>query len=428
MKKIRKEELLRQFPSLPDRFSEEMHGRNAENFAVMLTFGRELFVRCYHRYSNGKIEERQRYVFADDGSVRYGSDDGKHWTIRKEFREPVFCKSGYGYQFDNTYRIINRQAVFESCMKYSALEYYHGALIMEYLHLYCKHRNLEYLMKSGYDSVLVETTSGFWGGHESLSILSGINLKSNNLLKMLNLNRTEFKVLQGHENLYPVYLRWKEIFPKCTPEELLALADTFGYSQYEMQEFCKITGLKPYRLAMYLSGQNVRFYDYRDYLEQCRQLHYNPQDTAVSMPHDFRKLHDRLTEIIRYKADKVHEQHLKEHIPERKILEFQSGNLLIRQPESMGEIINEGRNLHHCVGGYAERHAEGKLHILFIRKKSAPDKAFYTMEVSTDGKIVQVRGFRNRDPTPEVSDFVKAYQIYLRNVFKIFKKMSLHVA
>lgn len=209
------------------------------------------------------------------------------------------------------------------------------------------------------------------------------------------------------------------------PEELLAMADTFGYSQNDVQNFCEITGLKPYRLAMYLSGQNVRFYDYRDYLEQCRQLHYNPQDTAVSMPHDFRKLHDRLTEIIRYKADKVHEQHLKERIPERRKLEFQSGNLLIRQPESMSEIIAEGANLHHCVGGYAERHAEGKLHILFIRRKEAPDKAFYTMEVSTDGRIMQVRGLRNRDPVPEVSAFVEAYKIYLLSVFR---ESSLYVA
>lgn len=424
MKQIRKEELLRQFPALPDRFSEEMHGRKAENFAVMLTSGQELFVRCYHRYSNGKIEERQRYVFADDGSVRYGSNDGKQWAIRKDFREPVFCKFGYGYQFDNTYRLLNRNAFRNSCMKYSALEYYHGALVMEYLHLYCKHRNLEYLMKAGYDCTLTETVSGFWGGHESLSILSGINLKSNNLLKMLNLNRTEFKVLQGHENLYPVYLRWKEIFPKCFPEELLAMADTFGYSQNDVQNFCEITGLKPYRLAMYLSGQNVRFYDYRDYLEQCRQLHYNPQDTAVSMPHDFRKMHDRLTEIIQYEADKVHEQHLQERIPERRKLEFQSGTLLIRQPDSIAEIISEGRNLHHCVGGYAERHAEGKLHILFIRRKESPDKSFYTMEVSTDGKIMQVRGLRNRDPTAEVCAFVEAYKIYLLSVFGKRKLME----
>jgi len=423
MKKIRKEELLRQFPALPNRFSEEMHGRKAENFAVMLTYGRELFVRCYHRYSSGKIEERQRYVFANDGSVRYGSDDGKHWNIRKDFREPVFCKSCY--DFDNSYHLLNRNAFKNSCMKYSGLEYYHGSLVMDYLHLYCKHRNLEYLMKTGYDCVLLESCNGFWGGQKSLSLMTGIDWESNNMLKMLGLNRTEFKVLQGHEELYPLYLRWKEIFPDCTPEELLALAGTFGYSQYEMQKFCEITETKPPRLALYLSGQNICLYDYRDYLEQCRKLDYNLHDTAISMPHHFIAMHTRLTEIIQYKADKVHEQHLKERISERKILEFQSGKLLICQPKSLNEIIDEGRRLCHCVGGYARRHAEGILHILFLRRISNPETPYYTMEVSTKGKIVQCRGYKNNaiqtggtPKPPEIEEFEVKYQKYLDSLYK----------
>ncbi|MDE5753572.1 MAG: hypothetical protein K2H89_03380, partial [Oscillospiraceae bacterium] len=119
MRKARKEELLHRFPAVPHEIMEQMKGKGAENFAVMLTHGRELFVRCYHRYSNGKLAERQRYVFADDGSVRYGIDNDGIWRIRKEFREPVFCKAGYGYSFDNRYTLLNRDALDRSCMKYS---------------------------------------------------------------------------------------------------------------------------------------------------------------------------------------------------------------------------------------------------------------------------------------------------------------------
>ena len=124
------------------------------------------------------------------------------------------------------------------------------------------------------------------------------------------------------------------------------------------------------------------------------------------------------------KRRKHAEEVFAKHQTERRKLEFQSGNLLIRIPESVSEIIAEGSNLHHCVAGYAERHAEGKLHILFIRKKSNPDKPFYTMEVSTDGRIMQVRGHRNRDPTPGVRAFVEAYKIYLLSVFGKRKLMQ----
>ena len=81
MRQARKEELLRRFPAVPESITEKMKGRLADNFAVFLTNGNELFVRCYHRYSDGKLIERQRYVFAKDGSVRWGKDDGAPSTI-----------------------------------------------------------------------------------------------------------------------------------------------------------------------------------------------------------------------------------------------------------------------------------------------------------------------------------------------------------
>ncbi|MDE5885134.1 MAG: PcfJ domain-containing protein [Oscillospiraceae bacterium] len=426
MRKARKEELLRIFPAVPEEIADQMKGRGAENFAVMLTHGRELFVRCYHRYSSGKLAERQRYVFAEDGSVRYGIDNNGIWRIRKEFREPVFYKTGYGYNFYNKYTILNRKALTESCMKYSQIEYYQGNLVMEYLHLYCKHRNLEYLMKSGYVGVVEETYtySGFFRGQEHLSIAYPINWRSNNLLKMLNLNRTEFKILQGNEEHYLDFLSWREALPDYKPEELLTICKAFGSEHGTAEHFCKLTGLKLKRIARYLVKNEIYSHDYQDYLDQCKKLRYNLHDTAINMPHHFAEMHERLTEIIQYKASEAIRQHFAERIPERKKLEFQDGNLIICQPSSMDNIIAEGKTLQHCVAGYAERHAKGCLHILFIRKAGDPDKPFYTIEVRTDGKIVQVRGYKNCNPTPEVAEFVEKYKVYLQAVFGKQKLME----
>ena len=418
MRKTRKEELLCSFPAVPEEIANQMKGKGAENFAVMLTWGRELFVRCYHRYSNGKLAERQRYVFADDGSVRYGIDNDGIWQIRKEFREPVFCKVGYGYSFDNRYTILNWKVLAESCMKYSQLKHYYGNLTMEYLHLYCKHRNLEYIMKSGYSNLLGEKYSGFWGNQKHLSVDCHINWKSNNLLKMLNLNRTEFKILQGNENHYINYLNWRETFPDYKPEELLAICKAFGTEHGTAEDICKITGLKLKRIASYLAENEICNHDYQDYLAQCEKLQYNLHDTAINMPRNFAEMHERLTEIIQYEGSKIIRQHFAERLQERKKLEFQFGNLMICQPSGMEEIIAEGRTLHHCVAGYAERHADGKLHILFIRQAEKLDEPFYTMELTTDGIIRQVRGCRNRDPTPEVAEFVEKYKVYIQSKFR----------
>lgn len=90
----------------------------------------------------------------------------------------------------------------------------------------------------------------------------------------------------------------------------------------------------------------------------------------------------------------------------------------------MKEIEDEGRILSHCVGGYAERHAMGKLSIMFLRKASEPNKPYYTVEVSKYGGIVQCRGYRNNvvqnggeDKPQEIKDFEQKYQRYLDRVF-----------
>ena len=416
MRQARKDALLHSFPEVPARFMRQMqNGRRAGNYAVFLTHGNELFARCYHRYYGGVLVERQRYVFATDGSVRYGLSDTGGWKILKEFREPVFSHRVYGY-VDNTYTVLNPGAVEKSCVKYCCYDKAPD-LLFEYLHLYCKHPNVEYLMKSGYAHLITARCTGWYGSTNYIETSKLINWKSNNLLKMLSLNRDEFKLLTGNEKHYEAYIMWREVFPKIKPADLLMIAAEFGYERGTMQRFCADTGLMPHRISRYLKEHNVQKYEYSDYLDQCRKLRYDMHDTAISMPHDFQGIHTRLTAIVKYNATKEMQEQLTQRMEERKPLEFASGALLIRQPESMQEIIDEGKALYHCVGGYAERHANGKLHIMFIRRADKPDVPYYTVEVRTDGRINQVRGLRNCKTTPEVQAFIEEYEKHLAAVF-----------
>ena len=419
MRQARKEALLHSFPEVPARFMQQMQdGKRSENFALMLTLGEELFVRCFHRYGRGyknALAEVQRYVFAKDGSVRYGVDDCGKWQIRSEVREPVFYQQPYGYA-DKTYRVLNPEAIKKSDMKFCCYEDA-PELLIEYLHLYCRHPNVEYLLKSGYKHLIAVRCTGWWGNKMYLQCSECINWKSNDLLKMLRLNRAEFKLLEGREKLYETYIMWREVFPKIKPEGLLTIAEQFRSENGTMQEVCKETGLKPDRLARYLKQHNIRTWDYRDYISQCRKLRYDLRDTSISMPRRFKEMHTRLSDLVKYNATQEMQKHFAEHVAKRKGLEFAFGALMIRQPESVQEIIDEGKALHHCVGGYAERHAKGALHIMFIRTADKPDVPYYTMEISTEGKIVQVRGLRNCNPTAAVKALIAAYTEYLAGIF-----------
>ena len=416
MKKERKELLMHSFPAATADQMSKMEGKGAANYIIFLTRGEELFARGYHRYSDGEIVERQRYVFAKDGAVRYGSEDGKLWSIRSEFREPVFCSASYGCSFNNSYKIINEKAISRSDMRYSQYDKYAGDLLMCYLDLYCKHPNLEYLLKQGYDLIQKKYT-GFWSNATKLTLPSYINWKSNNLLEMLGLTKSEFKALKGQEHLYDAYRVNKEHFPKATPEDLILISKVFDHEYGTLSRFLDATGATPQRMSRYLADKQINTRDYSDYLAQCKQLKYNTKDTAICFPHNFEAMHERLSATIKYQHDKAVRAEFTKHIEERKQLEFSDRNLMIVQPKQMEDIAYEGKALSHCVGGYAERHAKGALSIMFIRKKSEPDKPYYTMEVSPDGKIVQVRGKRNIAPDKEVEDLIKSYKAYLEKIF-----------
>lgn len=417
MKKERKEGLLGCFPPATSAQIEKMKGKGAANYIVFLTRGAELFARGYHRYSNGQLVERQRYVFAKDGAVRYGSENGKQWSVRTEFREPVFCLTSYGYTFDNSYKILGEEAIRQSDMRYSQYEKYTGNLLMCYLNKYCQHPNIEYLMKQGFDPT-IEHCTGYWGGRYVLELSKTINWKSNNLLQMLGITKSELKVLRGNEHLYETYISWRNEFPKVSPGDLINFAKVFGDAHGTMATFVEQTGATPQRITRYIEENGIFTRDYHDYLKQCKRMKYNTTDTAICFPHNFEAIHERLSATIKYQHDKAAiRAEFAKHIEERKQLEFSDGNLMIIQPKQLSDIAYEGKVLSHCVGGYAERHAKGALSIMFIRKKSEPDKPYYTMEVSADGKIVQVRGKRNIAPNKEVEDLIKGYKAYLEKIF-----------
>lgn len=76
--------------------------------------------------------------------------------------------------------------------------------------------------------------------------------------------------------------------------------------------------------------------------------------------------------------------------------EYADDNFSIVVPEEMNKITKEGVYLHHCVGGYISRVAEGKTNILFLRKNEDIDIPFFTIEVNNHNEVIQIHGLYNR--------------------------------
>ena len=94
---------------------------------------------------------------------------------------------------------------------------------------------------------------------------------------------------------------------------------------------------------------------------------------------------------------------------------WEHDGILIRPACSAKELQDEGKALHHCVGGYAGKVVAGETAIFFIRRASAPDESWYTLELDENMLVVrQNRGLRNCDRTQEIKDFEAAWLAWVR--------------
>lgn len=81
--------------------------------------------------------------------------------------------------------------------------------------------------------------------------------------------------------------------------------------------------------------------------------------------------------------------------------EFELDGLKIVFPATSLAIRREGKALHHCVGGYAERHMNDVTTILFLRRAEAPATPYITLEMDGN-QLRQIHGYDNeRSACPE---------------------------
>ena len=72
-----------------------------------------------------------------------------------------------------------------------------------------------------------------------------------------------------------------------------------------------------------------------------------------------------------------------------KAFDFTYGDYTIVVPKTPTDIIDEGDNMHHCVGSYVGDVVNNKTYIVFVRHKDTPDKCYITAQVSLKGTLGQ---------------------------------------
>lgn len=144
------------------------------------------------------------------------------------------------------------------------------------------------------------------------------------------------------------------------------------------------------------------FREYLDYLSMQKSFYGKVKE---KYPEHFKTAHDVMA--LKVNLAKLAEQcqNFAEQAEQVKDLEHSAQGYCIVVPTEPRELADEGINLSHCVGDYIDRVASGECHILFLRRRNAPEQSPVTLQLS--GKsICQAQGANRRSPTQAERKFL----------------------
>jgi len=325
-----------------------------------------------------------------------------NFNINSLARHPFFC----------SYESIEKTVV-DTGFKYSPYKEYFDGSMVNFFSLYTKYPIVEQITKVGLRSLIDSKLSG-WETYKA------INWRGKDIYKMLKINRKDLKNFKESEVLVsPLFLKLYQLSQKdkanLTPKEVKSIESLvsgnidnfFGILKY-------VTFTKTCNYIK--KQQNIirkEFYiniiiTWKDYIADCIKLGMDLTSDNVLFPKDIYAAHQNTIKQIKIIADVSLNFAISKRLKSLNKYIFECKGLLIRPAQGSTELIEEGKALSHCVGGYADRYAKGDTNILFIRKTSEPDTSYYTIEIRKD-IIIQIHGKNNRSATEDVKEFIEIF-------------------
>ena len=400
----------------------------------------ELVVRIYKLYwSYVKGKETTRKSAYEVMRIFVRSDDGKKVTI-----EPYYYDSGYdgvthwrrGYhpgalfgmecfiseETGEVYLPGLENALRGSRWEYCALRQFYERTgipmqVSHYLAMYLQYpRLVERLTKVGFENIVADVVYR----HGFSDALDEEQTKTHRILRVekqdvpvlreqkagVSLLKTYQAYvaihLQGRSELFQWQLRNKvseipaDVFQYMTAEKFM------HYMDAQFPIYCETRSANGYRNPTMETLATT----YVDYLHMCCRRTYSMKDKSVLFPKNCATAHDREAERIQKINDAQKNKAFgMAYAGFARKAALSNKELQIVCPKRANDLVDEGKALHHCVGSYIDKVAEGRCLIVFVRRVEEPKKPYVTVEVR-DGKIAQIHGDHNSKPTEEVQKFI----------------------
>ena len=290
-----------------------------------------------------------------------------------------------------------------------------GTWCAAYLGLWRRHPNAENLARRGWGRILEDeldrkAANNVRIGRTAAPPMLSVNWEAGKPHEMLGMDRASCKALDGRWG-YDQLKLWSEYttaYRDVTAQEFDAAARETSWRTLErITDRCVGDGdaLPVSRVLPYLRRQAARedglaetqaglLFDLRDMLEDR-----DTEPTEYELwPKNLRAAHDRLAEERKQRRETHYAADFARLAEKYVPLAWRDGDLCIRVAATPQELIDEGDTLHHCVGGYHQKHAAETDVIFFVRRARRPERSWYTLDINMSGaapKEVQLHGYRN---------------------------------
>ena len=290
----------------------------------------------------------------------------------------------------------------------------------------------EMLARGGYQKLTGELVRGYYYDEDRP------NWKGKNADEVLGINgqsRARLRKLDGGTRM----IRWLKTAEKCgyklTDEELVWLSRSLDVSDvgkimnHKHLPRMGITAIINYLRKQVKKGGIPRDYFrssgqsaarmWVDYLDMAVSFKLDLTRELVYKPQNLRERHDELARINQIKLNEMsknreidklaraHEGKYPGVTPVcqkiKDIYQWTGESYSVIVPEGVWDIVREGMLLGHCIARadrdaeerntYLDRIENEETYIMFLRKNSAVDSPWYTMEVEPGGNVIQLRTY-----------------------------------
>lgn len=407
----------------------DYEGKEPVTNAPVLTMLPKAKLLGAYRFTPGKVEAATR-VWWSDGPFNYSYQDtpGKN-TGHKGGMWHIHSPYGFCSELGNSYDMIGLPELQKSALRWCRLEQVRIASddFIELLTAACFYpKQVEWLVKLGLQDAVRDLAG------RGVKNAAAVKWNANTPAAFLGCGVKELDAITKESDRPLVALRiyraLHDMTQAPTPEECAALADCADDRTLRaLLPRMKRYGLRIPKLISYLEkirrhgkihgSNNAALSAYADYITAADGCGLDLSNTIHLLPRDFWEKHDTVTAawsaICANRRNSEANAKYKARLPKltARYL-YWSDTLLVRAPVNAGEIVEEGKQLEHCVGEYADSHLSGKTTILFLRRRDKPHVPLVTIEM--DGNTIrQVYGYRNdRASCPENPKGIPAQKLY----------------